>query len=467
MAKVSEESYYDNLVNTRSYNYDEIVKALDIVKQFIIDKSLILVGGMAIDFALKLKGDKIYSDNQLPDYDFYSSTHIDDAYELASDLCKKGFKNISCIQAMHLTTMKVRVDFEVVADITYCPVSIFKRVPYLKYGDIKIVHPHYQMIDQHNALSIPFENPGREVIFHRWKKDMLRYDKLYKYYPVVATIEDPIDPGITLSMSSKTKYRTGGYTRTVEREAMSKELELELIEIEIKFSDIKGGCVCGWGGIGYTINEKNESIIMKIPNNEYISVASHDYKEFVKTNSLTINEYYSEYFGQIPRYVTCNTQIKDFDNNTKMLQVFDTYGLLLSAEKVSDKYDVYICNTQWCMAYLMNRIFKPDNRKSLFTAEERYLYCRELVKDGKTPVIDVYGTDNFTSSYINMVKRNKEMIYNIKAVRMQPTNFYPSLPECYRKNTFDIESSQYFMIDGRKLDSFIEFNINPYPEYDT
>ena len=433
----------------KSHNYDEITEALRIVKQFIIDKRLILVGGMAIDFALKLNGDSIYTEGQLPDYDFYSPTHIEHAYELSQILCKKKFTNVSCIQALHLTTMKVRVNFEVVADITYCPSSIFKKIPYLKYADIKLVHPHYQMIDQHNAISIPFENPGREVIFHRWKKDMIRYDKLYKYYPVVITKEN---------LPPNKNNIIGGYTRTAERELMAKTLEMELEEIEVKFSDIKDGCICGWGGIDYKI--KKDNIVLKIPKDEFISIASYDYKSFVKNNNLTIDEHYSEYFGQIPRYVTCESNIKG-----RSFQIFDVRGILLSANQISKKYNVYICNIQWCMSYLMNRIFRQDNKKIVFTAEERYLFCRDLVKQGEVPDILVYGTENYTPAYVNMIKTNKEKIYNIKGTRLQPYNVYPKHPDCVTDKEFDIESSQYFMIDGRRLDSFLEMTLNPYPDY--
>lgn len=484
MSKINIESYYENLVNIRSYNYEEIVSSLEIVKQFIIDRKLILVGGMAIDLALKLKGDRIYSDDQLPDYDFYSPQHVDDAYKLSEILCTKGFKNVSCIQAMHITTMRVRVNFETVADITYCPKSIFVKIPTLQYHDLKIVHPHYQMIDQHNALSIPFENPGREVIFHRWKKDMKRYDKLYKYYPVVPTLEEKQDTGTSLKVK---KYYTsdiisnrilnpiraelsnqtlGGYTRTPEREANA-YLELKLEHIELKFESIKNGCVCGWGAVGYEIDEKKDSIIMKIPKEEYISIASYDYKTFVKDNAYEIKHYYSEYFGQLPRYITCETQFRDSARNNKILQIFDTYGMLIGAKKISDKYNVFVCNIQWAMSYLLNRVSQQITPEISFTAEERYVYCRDLVKNGNKPTIEVYGTDNFTPAYVNMIKRNTEIIYNIKAEQVHPPSIYPKPPDCSYNKSFDPEKSEYFMIDGRQLKSFMPVNLNPYPEYTT
>jgi hypothetical protein len=71
-----------------------------------------------------------------------------------------------------------------IADIAYMPQSIFDRLPTLTYEGMKIIHPNFQRIDQHRALSVPYENPPNEVIFHRWEKDIKRFNILDKYYPV-------------------------------------------------------------------------------------------------------------------------------------------------------------------------------------------------------------------------------------------------------------------------------------------
>ena len=88
-----------------------IRKAITIVEDFIKKYDLIIKGGIAIDYALRLKGDSIYDDDELPDYDMIvPDTTI--CYKLARNLCKKGFPNISAIPALYPTTMTVRVDFE-------------------------------------------------------------------------------------------------------------------------------------------------------------------------------------------------------------------------------------------------------------------------------------------------------------------------------------------------------------------
>ena len=73
---------YESFIVHKGANSQIILEAIDIVKEFIIDKQLILYGGQSIDFALRLKGDYIYTDDVIPDYDFYSFNHFNDAYEL-------------------------------------------------------------------------------------------------------------------------------------------------------------------------------------------------------------------------------------------------------------------------------------------------------------------------------------------------------------------------------------------------
>ena len=94
-------------------------RALEIVRSFIAERKLVLYGGQAIDFALRLKGSGIYPDYQTPDYDFYSPQSVDDAYDLAERLAAEGFKNVGALPAIHVQTMRVKTDFIFVADISY------------------------------------------------------------------------------------------------------------------------------------------------------------------------------------------------------------------------------------------------------------------------------------------------------------------------------------------------------------
>jgi len=107
---------------------DMILSAQRIVKQFIIDRKLVIFGGLAIDYALRLKGSSIYYDRDLPDYDCVSYKNVDDAYDLGEILTGAGFENVKVIRAKHVETMRVRINLITVADIGYIPKKILINI---------------------------------------------------------------------------------------------------------------------------------------------------------------------------------------------------------------------------------------------------------------------------------------------------------------------------------------------------
>lgn len=165
----------------------EFAAAQDIVKKYIQTHECILYGGIAIDFALRLKGDKIYEDDAVADYDFLSMDNIATARELI-DIISTRIPNVNvyAIRGKFIRTYRISVGTNNwAADITYVPPALFACIPTLSYNGMKFVHPHMQFNDIHSSLSYPFDNPPLEVIFNRWKKDLARIDKLLKYYQPV------------------------------------------------------------------------------------------------------------------------------------------------------------------------------------------------------------------------------------------------------------------------------------------
>lgn len=163
-----------------------IDRALEIVRQFIIDRRLILFGGLAIDYALRLRGSHIYPDGERPDFDFLSSRSVDDAYDLADILIAAGFKNVGAIRAIHVQTMRVRTDFISVADIGYAPPAVFERIPTVDWRGMRVVHPDFQRMDQHLAFCFPFNGPPLEDVNHRWRKDLKRFNLFERHWPITA-----------------------------------------------------------------------------------------------------------------------------------------------------------------------------------------------------------------------------------------------------------------------------------------
>lgn len=92
-----------------SHNFlqEKIKLALSVIKEYIINHNLLIVGGTAIDYALKLKNDTLYNDlYQIPDFDIISPNNIEHANNIGKILCEMKYDNISIVPAIHHTTVE-------------------------------------------------------------------------------------------------------------------------------------------------------------------------------------------------------------------------------------------------------------------------------------------------------------------------------------------------------------------------
>jgi hypothetical protein len=167
-----------------SYNLNQLNIAFSIVRDYLVGKDRILYGGIAIDFTLKNVGKSIYKDYVLPDYDFYSDDFIGDALNIANLLHDAGITDVDFIHAKHLSTLRVRVATEVVADITHRAKDIYDHISAdaAFYKEYKITPIHLLVFNLliTSGLNI-LRNPPNESIF-RFKKDIDRFKEINDIY---------------------------------------------------------------------------------------------------------------------------------------------------------------------------------------------------------------------------------------------------------------------------------------------
>lgn len=182
---------YNELVEKSKYNYKKYWEMTNICLQYVIDKRLVIFGGLSIDFALKKQGcEGIYKDYQLMDIDVFSNKHYDDAVELLEIFINLGYENCQLIVALHPTSIRLRIDHYMIFDIAYAPDEIYELYANtaLTYetdlGQVLIRHPYIQVLDFHRSLSYPYENQPLENIKNRFKKDYERYLKTLECYPL-------------------------------------------------------------------------------------------------------------------------------------------------------------------------------------------------------------------------------------------------------------------------------------------
>jgi len=427
--------YHCNILDQRSETQKSICEALEVVRQFIIDRRRIMVGGMMLDMALKLKGDQIYGPDVLPDYDFYSPNHFRDAYDLGELLCKKGFKHISVIRARHITTMKVRIDFEGVADITYCPQVVYDILPTLTYNKFIIRHPHVQMIDQHLALSNPFVNPGQEVIFERWKKDCVRNDAIYKHYPIAAPSKNELP---------STKYA--------------------FHKVDIDHSILEGNCLGGWAAYrawcGIAANSDIDVVVPKsvtLPKWAPVTILTQNIAKYCSNTSCSSQENcgalrcYNQYFDHVPKRVV-------FKKNGVFYEMLDTAGMKIGAIGK-------LCGLQYIMVYILSQmVYNMGNENINIYSRHCYNKCREMIENAYDmpieraklflPLISVYGDTNISPAITTYKERFTARLVNQPLPKIAPPDAFPKYPECMVNAQFDISKSKYFNIDGSSIPSF-------------
>jgi len=75
-------------------NSPEVQRMISIVEQFIIVKKRICYGGTAINNLLPVEEQFYDRDIEIPDYDFFSDTALEDAKELQIFIIKKDIKRL-------------------------------------------------------------------------------------------------------------------------------------------------------------------------------------------------------------------------------------------------------------------------------------------------------------------------------------------------------------------------------------
>lgn len=422
---------FEFLVVNHDPVYKELVDAIDIVKKFIVDRELIVYGGSAIDYALRLRGDFIYPDDALaiPDLDFYSSNSVEDSYDLADMLFDAGFPAARAIVGMHTDTM--RVDFgdnHFIADIHYVPRIIFEKIPTLMYEGMKIVHPSFQRVDLHSALSFPYDNPPLEVIFARWDKDVKRFNKLNAAYPI--THEDGVETQ---------KLTVSGVKRFIPTGFLAYAMLYNYFAAKNKVPD-------GVIAADFTAQRVDDKLEYTFDSLGQVDLVHFDTDACVKALGGQNIKRFEAYSGILPRRV-------EFTAGAKIV-VWSTHNRLLSVNSmVFCGEAVRVINVQGLLRHFAAVAILNPGTKLAHTCWGRYCSLLRMIQvDPTGPFglsIMTYGSKNqnhATEKMLSYVYRELDGT----AVMSAPRNYRPGNSKS-RGTTFDYESNSIFADCGREL----------------
>jgi hypothetical protein len=173
----------------RIVNDEDVQRMIKIVEDFIMKKKLVCYGGTAINNILPENARFYDKEAEIPDYDFFSSSAMKDAIELADIYYNNGYTNVEAKAGVHFGTYKVFVNFIPIADITQLPKQLFDSIKSdsIKRSGIHYTPPNYLRMSMYLELS----RPDGDV--SRWEKVLERLNLLNKYYPLKASKCTEID----------------------------------------------------------------------------------------------------------------------------------------------------------------------------------------------------------------------------------------------------------------------------------
>jgi hypothetical protein len=456
MEKILEQAKeYEVVVIESDPLFNNMIDAIELVKKFIIDNGLIIYGGLAIDYALRLRGDKIYPDDLPPDLDFFSPKNVEHAYQLADLLYTRGYKDSRAINAMHMETMRVDIgDNHFIADITYRPKEIFDKLPTLNYNGMKIIHPMIQRADVHSSLSFPYDNVPNEVIFARWSKDIKRFNLLDKHYPVKLSGDTlPTRPmKITADVS---KYVVAGFCAySILYSDYIKSMEAAGTELPVGI--IEGKFIASSNEITFdTIDQKFE-------------IVHFDLEKCSGELSLVGSKQYETYIHVIPERLEGRADFGD-------ITVYSTKNRLVSTNYIkTDGKTFRVVNAQYLLKHFVAMSFvHKESPKLANTYLAHYDSLLRMISSYEAAIVSTHTTDEaydilFKSPLFPSVQTyGNENISLSKSVALSylyhdldgeplfvtPRNYYPgrSIPQGRPHPEFTYEDNPFFLESGREI----------------
>jgi hypothetical protein len=413
---------FEDIAEKASVYYNEVDRALAVVRDYIRNKDRILYGGMAIDLSLKLSGHKgIYADDAIPDFDFMSPEYYNDSNELANILFDKKFDNVSAIHAIHLTSRRVRVNFIPVADITYIPRNIYEQIPTLVIPDgilkdIRIVHPDFQRLDMYRAICTPFEKPPGEVILQRTRKDMKRFRMLNTQYPIVTPkLEIPATTKLVIPKKYLDGLVIGG---SIAYGMFCKLSGMGCMNLDIDKKNITLQYPLGWNILANIITDDFSTIVDILENDTgKTAVYKNKYLDDLRPRTIIVDRY------------------EIYDNYGRKLPVFDCNKVLSSWGLEGDMTNILICQAHYVLLYFLLKFYETSEPMWIWLHNSMFEIISHMERE--PPNVEysdipfyitakTYGEKNWSPDYILSVKEKIHMLDGKKVLLRGPFGFYPN-----------------------------------------
>jgi hypothetical protein len=495
MYYINDEIDAEFILYNNNFMKDKLQKALNIVRDYIIEHNLIIVGGTAIDLSLRLHNTKIYNDlYQIPDYDIISPDNIKHANNLGELLCKQDFDNISIIPAIHHTTVRIQLLGFTLFDATYIPEYIYNKIPTLEYNEFRFVHPNFLKLNQYLSLSFLFKITGPSYnILNRLEKDIVRFELLEQYYNFKDFIK-PLD-----------NYKTNTFILKNNIYNINKLYNYE------KYYEVDTNCVLN-GVLVYNIiyndykeliskiDYKNNDIIKQLQQNITIQsnlIIAKDSLNFTIPDNIDIcflnNNNKIDDLINLLKIDTEFTSEKKYDsildlipkhyklvNDINNIIIYDLYGDIPNIYLHKYTNEITLTSYTYNLLYfLTNYYFEEEpTKKNIYL--HYYMSLKSIVdiiqylyfnnNDELKKYLDfensfyslsintLYG-ENYASNYSYFIENFKNLIKFNKNLSILPPKNYLKYPDCKVTKYFESQDSPYYNIDYKEINNTNDSNI--------
>jgi hypothetical protein len=168
-----------------SAHNDHILRAIEVVEEFLRKKHRLCYGGQAINAHLPAKYKFYDPEYSIPDYDFFTPSPEADIILIIKDLRKAGFTDIAAREGMHEGTIKIYVEYIPVADITEIDPKLYRILSKREYRNDGISYLDVNSLRM--LMYLELSRPRGEV--GRWEKIFERLMLLNEFSPIKKCIK--------------------------------------------------------------------------------------------------------------------------------------------------------------------------------------------------------------------------------------------------------------------------------------
>jgi hypothetical protein len=164
---------------------DHILRAIEVIEEFLRKKHRLCYGGQAINAHLPAKYKFYDPEYSIPDYDFFTPSPDADITLIIKDLRKAGFTDIAAREGMHEGTIKIYVEYIPVADITEIDPKLYRILSKREYRNDGISYLDVNSLRM--LMYLELSRPRGEV--KRWEKIFERLMLLNEFSPIKKCIK--------------------------------------------------------------------------------------------------------------------------------------------------------------------------------------------------------------------------------------------------------------------------------------